>query len=300
VDVATLKEEMTRLGPWLHDVEIAPGLRTAAANGAAEADKMVNATYSPDQMMEGIIGSIYGDEGLAGRSFLDCGCNAAGHSFAAARMGAGRVFAFDARQHWLDQAAFLARFADAPQVELGRITLDELRDARLEPFDVTMFAGLFYHLPDPVAGLKIAADLTRELLIVNTATKPMTHQGLVLSQESATHVLSGIDALAWVPTGPEVMISILAWCGFPHVRIDASWPTGVSRHWWRMQIIAARDEATLARYDAARPDAHPNAPHAQGFATRAKLKLARMLLEASVGLSASAEGRQSGRNRLRR
>jgi SAM-dependent methyltransferase len=295
-----LKEEMTRLGPWLHDVEIAPGVSTAATNAVRDDDKSVKAFYSPDQMMNNIIGPVYGEAGLGGRTFLDCGCNAGGHSFAAARLGASRALAFDARQHWLDQGAFLARFADAPQVEFRKLTLDELRDAGMEPFDVTLFAGLLYHLPDPVAGLKIAADLTRELLIVNTSMKPMAHEGLVLSRESATHVLSGIDGLAWLPTGPKVMIPILAWCGFPHVRIDLSWSTSVVRHWWRIQIIAARDEATLERYDRIRPDAHPDAPGRHDFVTRVKLKLARMLLQGSEGLSASAGARRSGRNMLPR
>jgi len=282
MDRAALTAEMERLGPWLHDVEIAPGLSTAStnasANGGAEPDKAVLTSFSPETMMRRIVDQVYGDAGLAGRTFLDCGCNSGGHSFAAAGMGASRAFGFDARQHWLDQAAFLARFANAPQVELGLMTLDSLRDAGMEPFDVTLFSGLFYHLPDPIGGLKIAADLTKELLIVNTSWVPFPHDGLVLSRESASHVLSGIDGLAWLPTGPAVMRPILAWCGFPHMRVECSWPVPGPPYWSRMQIIAARDEKTFERFDRLRPDAHPGRVPQRSFSRRVRTRLARMLL----------------------
>ena len=38
-----------------------------------------------------------------------------------------------------------------------------------ERFDICLFKGIFYHLPDPVAGLKIVADRTDEVLILDTA-----------------------------------------------------------------------------------------------------------------------------------
>lgn len=258
MDGAAVKSEIDRLGPWLHDIEVLPGLRTGAARPADDPDKDVPKSFDPGLMMKRLVDDIYGD--LAGRSFLDCGCNAGGHTFAAAGMGAGRTLAFDARQHWLDQAAFLGRHFDAPQAEFKRLTLSDLEALAPEPFDITLFSGLFYHLPDPVAGLKAAADLTRELLIVNTSVLPKPYPGLVLSRESAVHVLSGVDGLAWLPTGPEVMQEILQWCGFPHARADLYWTPGKPRDWMRLQIIAARDEATFARYDLRRPEARLNQP----------------------------------------
>ena len=278
MSIEALKEEMRRLGPWHHDVEVLPGFSTASTNQSVDGDRAVHSTYSPDKMINDVVGQAYGEEGLTGRSFLDCGCNAGGHSFAAARLGANRVFAFDARKHWLDQAAFLARFAGMPQIAFGEMTLDDLRDAGMDPFDVTLISGLLYHIPDPVAGLKIAADLTRELLIVNTSWKPMPVQGLLLNLESKSQVLSGIDGLAWLPTGPSVMLPILAWCGFPHVRIFSSWAVPGPPYWSRMQIVAARDETTLARFDVARPDAHPDVVMRRSLKVRAREKLVRMLL----------------------
>jgi hypothetical protein len=220
---------------------------------ATDPDQRFEEHYSPQQMMQHLLAPAY-PEGLQGRSFLDCACNSGGHSIAAVRHGAGRGVAFDARQHWVDQAEFLARHCGAPELTVRRCELNDLPALGLQPFDVTLFAGIFYHLPDPITGLRIAADLTRELLIVNTAVRPRRDRALVLNIESDTHVLSGVDRLAWLPTGPRVMQELLAWCGFPHSRIDLYWSNG-PKGWKRLQMLAARDEKVLAAYDKARPDA---------------------------------------------
>ena len=41
VERAAVKDEIDRLGPWLHDIEVLPGLRTGAARPAEDAYKDV-------------------------------------------------------------------------------------------------------------------------------------------------------------------------------------------------------------------------------------------------------------------
>ena len=246
---AQLEAEIRRLGPWHHDVEILPGLRTGACT-ASEAyppelgkptllRPLTNLRYLADDLFP---------DGFAGRSFLDCACNAGGYVFAARALGAGRCFGFDARERWIEQARFLSRYFDTGDIEFRACALRDLPELGLEPADVTFFSGIFYHLPDPVAGLRIAADHTRELIVVNTAAAEGDGEGLRLNIESDSEPMSGVDRLAWLPTGDRPVREILRWCGFPHARLR------FRRHMpgfgLRIEVIGARRESSLAHFDA--------------------------------------------------
>ncbi|HEX8719442.1 MAG TPA: methyltransferase domain-containing protein [Pyrinomonadaceae bacterium] len=249
-NVRELREKIVSLGPWHQDMEVAPGVRTGepAPEGAYAAELGTPAVYDPADHIALLVRRMY-PEGLAGRTVLDCGCNAGGNLFSIKRFGAGRCYGFDAREHWINQARFLGEHLPGEDIEFGTHDLGSLAERRVGQFDITLFMGLFYHLPDPVAGLRIAADHTKELLVVNTAAAPKGFDGLVLNPESATEVMSGIDGLAWLPTGEKVVRAVLAWCGFPHARLFWEMDAGV-RDWRRLEVIAAREASTFAHFDA--------------------------------------------------
>lgn len=252
-DPDALRAEIHRLGPWHHDLEIAPDVRTGE-RGPDEVSDPLGVGHAglvqPVEALTLITRDIFPD-GLAGRSLLDCACNAGGYVFAARQLGAGRCFGFDVREHWLDQARFLERHLPSDDVEFAQLDLMALPGRNLAPFDVTLFFGLFYHLPDPVAGLRIAADLTREVLILNTAWDPkVPGNALTLNLEDEQALMSGVHRLAWLPSGPVVLEEILRWCGFPHTRVQHISDVG---RFPRIQLVAARQAEALAAYDARRP-----------------------------------------------
>ncbi|HEX2092283.1 MAG TPA: DUF1698 domain-containing protein [Longimicrobiaceae bacterium] len=250
-----LRDRIVRLGPWHHDLQVAPGIRTGdpVPPGTYPPEVGTPTVIRPDEILAWLVGEVFPD-GLQGRSVLDCACNAGGFLFAAARMGAGRSFGFDVRSHWITQARFLSEHLPGEQIGLDTLDLARLPERRLEPFDVTLFMGIFYHLPDPVTGLRIAADHTRELLVVNTAVCPGPGDALVLNRESETAVMSGVHGLAWLPTNDRVIREVLRWCGFPHTRLHYEGPAEAHR-WRRIVVHAARDASTFAHYDAAHPPA---------------------------------------------
>jgi SAM-dependent methyltransferase len=248
-----LRAEIRRLGPWHHNLEIAPGIRTGERDPDDDPDPL--GVGSPGILDPGyVVATLMRDvfpNGFEGRSVLDCGCNAGGYLYEAKRRGAGRCFGFDVREHWLNQARFLGRHLPSDDIEFAQLDLLQLRERNLEPFDVTLFFGLFYHLPDPIASLRIAADLTRELIVVNTAADPkLKGHALTLSLESETALMSGVHRLAWLPTSPHVLEEILRWCGFPHTRVHF---VRKSPRFPRIQVLAARDARTFAHFDQLHP-----------------------------------------------
>ena len=255
-----LGAEIRRLGPWHHDVEIAPGIRTGDPAWRPAPDPVFGtpSIIDPFVNFERAVAALF-PHGLKGRSFLDCACNAGGYLFAARQLGAGRCFGFDVREHWIRQAHFLAGHLPSEDIDAGVCGLAEVPALGLKPYDVTLFSGILYHLPDPVAGLKIAADLTKELIIVNTATFPAKQDGLILNQESSTEGMSGVDGLAWLPTSENVVRRMLASCGFPHARLRFNRATPQTRRGWgRIEIWGARDPAVFDHYDLTHPPVEPS------------------------------------------
>jgi tRNA (mo5U34)-methyltransferase len=254
---ADLRAEVIRLGPWHIDVEITPTVSTAAALDAPPGtypDSFGKITFS--QRREGIMGRLTRifPRGMEGRSVMDCACNCGAYLFWSREHDAGECFGFDSREHWIRQARFLARHRTAPSDGM-RFEVCDLYDLPgLAPgrFDVTWFNGIFYHLPDPLSGLKVAAALTDELLILNTAARAGRDDGaLVVGRENPARLLAGMDSLNWFPTGPRVLARILNWLGFPEVRCSV-WrhPPGQPDSLDRIEMLAARRKGYLADFDA--------------------------------------------------
>ena len=248
MDTETLKSEIRRLGPWHHEIEVVPGVSTAIARDDSYPEQHGKVTFLDwrDSYRSKIL-SAYPD-GLGGRSVLDCGCNCGECLFWSKELGAGRCYGFDAREHWIAQGRFLIEHSQLPSndVTLEVHDLYEVPALGLEAFDVVLFHGLLYHLPDPITGLKIAGDLTKELIVVNTATVSGQPDGfLMLAKEGRTQLLSGIYGLNWFPSGPEVVARILAWIGFVEWKL-LWWKHEVEPGRGRLELLASKTAGVLS------------------------------------------------------
>jgi tRNA (mo5U34)-methyltransferase len=254
--------EGMRLAPWHLDVEIAPGLTTGAFAGAPydeQAFGKVRVIDSGPRFLRTLDDLFPG--GLEGRSMLDVACNCGGFLYWARDRGAGECLGIDVREHWIEQARFLARHRAAPSNGMRFEVQDlyELPRLGLDRFDVTLFNGIFYHLPEPLAALRVAADLTGDVMIVNTGSRTDLPDGLLAAfEESRTRAISGVYGLAWFPTGPQVLTQMLRYVGFPETR--SVWWEALERQapgHARLEVVAARSPAALAAFDAAVAAAGP-------------------------------------------
>jgi tRNA (mo5U34)-methyltransferase len=249
-DVEQLHRGMVALGPWHQEVQITPELSTAAWLQTFPEEEGPGHLLDAREGWQQTLGRLF-PEGLEGRSVFDCACNCGGYLFWSKEMGAGRCFGFDVREHWIKQARFLLENRVWPAEDL-RFEVRDLYDVPalgLAPFDICVFKGIFYHLPDPIRGLKIAADLTKQLLVLNTAMRADLPDGLLaLEQEEVEPFKSGVYGLGWFPTGPGVLADILRWAGFVDTVVTRQGPgTRIvnGRPMARVEVLASKEHGLL-------------------------------------------------------
>jgi len=256
--VRELREEVIRLGPWHMDVEITPEVSTSAfleAPPGIYPDEFEGTPFhSPHDGFLRRLRRIFPD-GLQDRTVLDCASNCGAYLFFAKEAGAGPCVGFDVREHWIRQARFLTEQRRQPTNDMRFEVCDlyDLPGQGLGRFDVTFFSGIFYHLPDPVRGLSIAAAMTDEALILNTATKVGMPDGLLVADWERPTPMVGIHGLCWLPTGPHVLEQILRWLGFPETRCTV-WRHAPRQRAEldRVEVVAARRPGFFDAWDAAR------------------------------------------------
>lgn len=245
-------ENLKRLAPWHYDIEVRPGVRTGSFNRDDYGDKnLANVAIIPERRLEPLLYWLYPD-GLRGKSFLDVGCNGGDYCLSAKRLGADRVLGFDARERWIEQALFLKQVLDVPTEGLD-FQVRRLSELSMEEkFDITIFSGILYHLPDPIRDLEKVCSITSEMILVNTAyLLDAPDNSLVANNEGVTEIMSGVDGPAWLPGGVDVVLTMLRWFGFPEARttlLDPDHYPGM--RWGRFEVIGARSKETFASFDA--------------------------------------------------
>lgn len=192
--------------------------------------------------------------GFDDKRFLDCGCNAAAYCFWARERNAENCFGFDIREHWIRQAKFV-RFnrtmGPKTRIQLEVLDLYDLGSQNLDPFDLVHFKNLFYHLPDPISGLKIAADLSRDVLYFNSSFCWERPDGALVvdprdnGEEENDWMHGGTDSLNWLPTGPGVCADIIRSFGFEEIKLTNLKQIPARPERGRLEIVAARETKRL-------------------------------------------------------
>jgi tRNA (mo5U34)-methyltransferase len=193
--------ELERLQPWFHRIDLGGGLFTKTESVMGEP---VDHPAGPWQT----IGRCLPAD-LKGKTVLDVGCNAGFYAIEAKRRGAARVLGVDGQRQHVRQAVFV-RKALGLDIEYRRMNVYELNRRTAGQFDITLALGLVYHLKHLVLALENLYEVTRELLIVETAIMPPER-----TPESFTHPLGAnemrLHPLAFVENPPEAKEQVFNW-----------------------------------------------------------------------------------------
>lgn len=190
---------------WHHSIKLFPDLVTKGGKSS--------------ELLERERAAILDTIALDGRSVLDIGSWNGYFAFEAKRAGAARVIASDSLCWQMPlfrgrETFDLARECLGLDIEAEVIDPTAL-PGHLEPVDVVLLLGVFYHMQDPIAVLKNAASLARDAIVIET------HQDLLTLDRPGMafyprNTLDGDHSNWWGPN-PECVFELLESIEFPHV-----------------------------------------------------------------------------------
>jgi tRNA (mo5U34)-methyltransferase len=193
--------ELERLQPWFHRIALGGGLHTKTESVMGEP---VDHPAGPWET----IGKCL-PEDLSGKTVLDVGCNAGFYAIEAKRRGARRVLGVDGQRQHVRQAVFVRKLLGL-DIEYRRMNVYELTRRRVGAFDITLALGLVYHLKHLVLALENLYEVTREMLVVETAILPPRR-----TPKSFTHpvgrTLMRLHPLVYVENPPEAKEQVFNW-----------------------------------------------------------------------------------------
>ena len=226
-DTKSIAERVKQF-PWFHSIDLGNGIVTPGSKSPEIHAQEAAAFFDPIR--------------VEGMSVVDVGAWNGFYSFEAKRRGAKRVLATDSycwkHEQFRGRDTFdLARSALGLDIETMTVDVPELSPERIGTFDIVLFLGVFYHLFDPIDGLRRAATLAKEVLVVET------HIDLCELDRPAMVMYPGAelagDATNWWGPNPACMLALLRQFGFE--KVDAAWSLKAGRravyHAWRSDAL---------------------------------------------------------------
>ncbi|RBI71101.1 methyltransferase type 11 [Roseovarius sp. TE539] len=235
---------MTDAIKWFHSLdlngEVMPGIR-------------------PADVLETEAEAIF-SHSVKGKSVLDIGAWDGFFSFEAERRGAKRVLSTDhfcwSGPGWGTKAGYdHAHQRLSSRCESLDVDVFDLDPEKLGKFDVVLFLGVLYHLTNPYDGLRKAADMAGDLLIVETVTAQNRNEQAVL-QYYENDSLDG-DPTNFFAPNTKALAGMLREIGFPNVEVipnpavespAAKTPAAEKRKWFGNRAAGQEKHVDRARH----------------------------------------------------
>lgn len=209
-------DRIRELNPWFYPWTIAGETVVPGVGSSEETDVLADRTvYRTMQLVDAVVDRY----DLRGKSVLDVGCNSGYWLAHYAKHGAARVVGLEGRQLFVDQAEFAwSQNAVLPRDHYHFVCGNVLGDEPWReigargPYDMTLCAGLLYHLPEYRPLLERIAEVTRELLVVDTRVTHDAEQVLPQKRDRFFNAIAEVPDKA-VPNRAR-LLACLAELGF--------------------------------------------------------------------------------------
>jgi ubiquinone/menaquinone biosynthesis C-methylase UbiE len=159
---AEIAQGIERLAPWFYRFDLPHGLHTEPAIPA----HVVPIHETRLRMAMAAVDRHFGGR-LASAECLDIGSHEGFYSVALAPR-VKSVLGVEPRAESRERARFIADAMGVANVEFRDGVVETLGRDLARQFDLTMFLGVLYHVPDPILCLRNVAEVTREMCVIET------------------------------------------------------------------------------------------------------------------------------------
>jgi tRNA (mo5U34)-methyltransferase len=220
-----IREELTRLAPFAHEIDLPFGLTTHVPELSRRELERVRLRNLKALLWPALLDHLGGS--LAGLRVLDAGCNCGGFSVAATQSGADHVLGIDVVDRYIEQANFIKSALGLENAAFQQLAVEELDPEKVGRFDVTLCLGLLYHFENPVLSMKRLAAVTGRTMVIDTDLEVAEVNGAYWRMEmvrrsfdSCRDVTTGLwrkkRGMQFIPTAHAVE-ELLAFLGFSSI-----------------------------------------------------------------------------------
>lgn len=161
-----IPKELQNFTPFFHDIDLGNGFNTAPETYRMR--MAINFFFPP-------LLKLFG-QSLKGLRILDVGCNCGGFSFEASKYEPKEIIGIDANEKNIKQANAIKEYLRTKNVKFLQLNAEEINEKDLGKFDLSILAGILYHLEDPIGVIKKISEVTKSTLLVDSHVHYSTGQ----------------------------------------------------------------------------------------------------------------------------
>lgn len=153
-----IPKELKKLSPFFHDIDLGNNFNTAP-----EIYRMRNAT----QLFFPPLLQLFG-KSLKKLRILDVGCNCGGFSFELSKYNPKEIIGIDSDKNNILQANAIKKYLKTSNIKFLKLNAEEIDKNRLGEFDITILAGILYHLENPIDVMTKVSKVTKSAILVDS------------------------------------------------------------------------------------------------------------------------------------